>query len=980
METFYKEWRTKGINSVNEIMAQKSKNLLLLTFILLTSKMLLAQSVAPVNSRYAATQKGNIVFVSNNILSCNGAAPGCSIAQYEMPPAGTSSNTAYTMQYIDVDGDATTFSSSSADLSLASCSQITFAGLYWGASITGATTNYSSRNVIKLKLPGGTLYSSLTADTLIDNATGANSYHCYKNITSQVAAAGNGTYTVADFVAATGTTGNFGGWTIVVAYKNENMAMKQLTVFDGLFNSNATNTLTRSLTGFTTATTGNIGLEVGVISYNGSRAITGDSLLFNDAVGTYVSLKNTPNPENNIFNSSITYNGTSVATRNPAYTNTLGYDADIIIANNSTKNYITNSQTSANIKVISASEQVLTQVITTSLDVAMPNLRLIKSYTDINGGTIDAGDTILYTISAINDGSRSATSSYFIDTIPSFVTYIPGSLNIVTGPNAGIKTDASNDDQAEYITGKKLVRFRLGTSATATKGGIIASTGLIVTTVTFKVKISPVCETFLCTNQISNRAYGSCTPNAGTGTYNALSQPPGTNASGCQLTGPTILAVAVPSSCTSASDTTVAACAPYYFSSLNTVHPGFTYYNSGFTKVTGASSSGIFYAIKKISAACADTFVVHYTSNNPGITGTTLTQPTCTNGGAYAGRIRANGINATDSIAYCIGSTFTGGTFALGSSLIPANTITGLNQNQYTIRIKSNTNCFVNRTVNISYINCTPVTTDEYYTILATDILDNDVSLNDNEPDADPMTFTLVTPPVNGSLVFNSDGSFTYTPNPTFRGTETFVYRGSDNRSPSLGSDAVVHITIVSPLPVEMTWFNTSLEKSKVVSAWQTASELNNDHFDVERSSNITDGFIKIGTVQGNGSTNIIHNYSFIDEKPLQGRSYYRLRQVDHNNDFNYSKVNSVDNGTMLSQEIIPNPNNGVFKLHLNSNTTGNLHISVVSQYGQRCYSEDIKMEVNLVKEINLKENAKGVYYIILTQNETVSKLKLVVQ
>ena len=80
-----------------------------------------------------------------------------------MPPAGSSSNATYTAQYIDMDGDVSTFSSSSADLSLASCSQVTFAGLYWGASITGATTNYSARNNIRLKVPGSTTYTTLTA-------------------------------------------------------------------------------------------------------------------------------------------------------------------------------------------------------------------------------------------------------------------------------------------------------------------------------------------------------------------------------------------------------------------------------------------------------------------------------------------------------------------------------------------------------------------------------------------------------------------------------------------------------------------------------------------------------------------------------------------------------------------------------------------------------------------------------------------------
>ena len=135
-----------------------------------------------------------------------------------------------------------------------------------------------------------------------------------------------------------------------------------------------------------------------------------------------------------------------------------------------------------------------------------------------------------------------------------------------------------------------------------------------------------------------------------------------------------------------------------------------------------------------------------------------------------------------------------------------------------------------------------------------------------------------------------------------------------------------------------------------------------------------------LSTKTAAGNSPVPVDYYFTDQAPENGLNYYRLKQVDHNNDYNYSKVNSVDNGTVLSQEIIPNPNNGSFKLHLSSNSVGNMYISVVSQYGQRCYSEEIKAEANMIKEISLVDKAKGVYYVILTQNETVSKLKFVIR
>lgn len=83
-------------------------------------------------------------------------------------------------------------------------------------------------------------------------------------------------------------------------------------------------------------------------------------------------------------------------------------------------------------------------------------------------------------------------------------------------------------------------------------------------------------------------------------------------------------------------------------------------------------------------------------------------------------------------------------------------------------------------------------------------------------------------------------------------------------------------------LPVMLTSFTAQQEKQTVKLTWQTLSETNNSHFDIERS---TDGknFVKIASVQGKGNSNQPTNYAFADEKPAIGHNYYRLAQIDHN-------------------------------------------------------------------------------------------------
>ena len=96
------------------------------------------------------------------------------------------------------------------------------------------------------------------------------------------------------------------------------------------------------------------------------------------------------------------------------------------------------------------------------------------------------------------------------------------------------------------------------------------------------------------------------------------------------------------------------------------------------------------------------------------------------------------------------------------------------------------------------------------------------------------------------------------------------------------------------PLPVEMLYFNAKIDGTDAILEWATASELNNDRFEVERS---LDGinYEYIGEVEGNGTTDLQVVYQFIDIAPRQGLNYYRLKQVDYDGAFEYSDVTFAD-------------------------------------------------------------------------------------
>jgi hypothetical protein len=95
------------------------------------------------------------------------------------------------------------------------------------------------------------------------------------------------------------------------------------------------------------------------------------------------------------------------------------------------------------------------------------------------------------------------------------------------------------------------------------------------------------------------------------------------------------------------------------------------------------------------------------------------------------------------------------------------------------------------------------------------------------------------------------------------------------------------------PLPVELLYFKSHIFDNKVNLQWATASELNNDYFIVQKSGNIND-WVDVSTIDGNGnSSSIITYYSF--DCPDYSYQYYRLKQVDYNGDFDYSKIIHVN-------------------------------------------------------------------------------------
>lgn len=186
-------------------------------------------------------------------------------------------------------------------------------------------------------------------------------------------------------------------------------------------------------------------------------------------------------------------------------------------------------------------------------------------------------------------------------------------------------------------------------------------------------------------------------------------------------------------------------------------------------------------------------------------------------------------------------------------------------------------------------------------------------------------------------------------------------------------NDGSATISANCTLPVEMISFNVDIEKNNIMLFWLTATELNNSHFEVEKSK---DGELweNIGVIEGKGTTNELQNYEFIDTEPFEGLNYYRLKQVDLNDDFEYSDIRSLFfKLDQLSVKISPNPSQNFFQIT-------NLKEGKIFIYNVDGVLISIETILEKQQNIHIKYLEKGIYFlkIFSINNEYISTKTLV--
>ena len=178
---------------------------------------------------------------------------------------------------------------------------------------------------------------------------------------------------------------------------------------------------------------------------------------------------------------------------------------------------------------------------------------------------------------------------------------------------------------------------------------------------------------------------------------------------------------------------------------------------------------------------------------------------------------------------------------------------------------------------------------------------------------------------------------------------ETFYLRQTvEELNANIDAIRISNTWSMSPLPVELTSFSASSIGKNIKLSWNTATEVNNYGFEIERSV-VKGEWNKIGFVNGNGNSNSPKNYSFVDDKVSSGKYSYRLKQIDNDGQFEYSKTIEIDVNGVKKFELAqnyPNPFNPTTTIQFQLPQTGWVKLTLYNILGQ-----EIKTLVNEVKE-----------------------------
>jgi hypothetical protein len=193
--------------------------------------------------------------------------------------------------------------------------------------------------------------------------------------------------------------------------------------------------------------------------------------------------------------------------------------------------------------------------------------------------------------------------------------------------------------------------------------------------------------------------------------------------------------------------------------------------------------------------------------------------------------------------------------------------------------------------------------------------------------------------------------------------SDAYRYSQSYIDSEVILGDPLATLDMESVLPVTLRDFNVSKEGSMAMLKWSTTSETNSNRFDIERSG---DGkqWKRIGEVLSTGESVVNRNYFFQDNQPISGRNLYRLKMIDHDSTYAYSRIRSLEFGPEISAAF---PNPAYDRIYFSKELTDHLQSVRITDAAGKVVLEKRKITSD---GIALRELRPGLYLLQLTMRD----------
>lgn len=196
------------------------------------------------------------------------------------------------------------------------------------------------------------------------------------------------------------------------------------------------------------------------------------------------------------------------------------------------------------------------------------------------------------------------------------------------------------------------------------------------------------------------------------------------------------------------------------------------------------------------------------------------------------------------------------------------------------------------------------------------------------------------------------------------------------------GFAPIISLITDATLPIVLQSFTVQAVDKKVKLDWVTASEVNNDRFEILRSPNGKTDWKVVATVKGHGTSTQSHAYSSFDNAPISGKNFYKLKQIDFDGKSKESEIKLISMQILKSlASVFPNPSKGDINIKM-SDFQGNVSVVLSDLKGNKIHQEIINVNGNNTNyKLNLRKTlASGMYVMQLQGDNLEQSIKVVVQ